>query len=79
MDSSSAAGVSQGALFKHFPSKTALLGAAVETLFERVSDAFRRAIEEAEGDAFDLDWCFQCFAQNVLRDASQRHLSNQDE
>ena len=44
------AGVSQGALFKHFPTKAALLGAAVDCLFERVLDAFRGAIAEAAGD-----------------------------
>jgi len=49
-DVCTAAGVSQGALFKHFPSKAALLGAAVETLFARVADAFSRAIAEAEVD-----------------------------
>ena len=36
------AGVSQGALFKHFASKTALLAATVEHLFAQLVDDFRR-------------------------------------
>ncbi len=45
------AGTSQGALFKHFPSKTALLAATIEHLFARLVDDFRRgfaAIDEQE-------------------------------
>jgi AcrR family transcriptional regulator len=38
-----AAGVSQGALFKHFPSKAALLSAAVAHLFDEVVTGYQRA------------------------------------
>jgi AcrR family transcriptional regulator len=38
------AGVSQGALFKHFPSKDALLAAAVEDLFASLIAEFRRGL-----------------------------------
>lgn len=36
------AGVSQGALFKHFPSKAALLAASTEHLFAQLVEDFRR-------------------------------------
>lgn len=39
------AGVSQGALFKHFRSKAALLAATVEHLFESLIEDFRRAFD----------------------------------
>jgi AcrR family transcriptional regulator len=42
------AGVSQGALFKHYPTKVALLVAAVERLYARLRDDFRRDLAEAE-------------------------------
>lgn len=57
-----AAGLSQGALFKHFPSKAELLAAAVEQLFEELVSSYqtsfealpeRRATPEA---AFELLW-----------------------
>jgi AcrR family transcriptional regulator len=38
------AGVSQGALFKHFPSKDALLAAAVEDLFASLVAEYRRGL-----------------------------------
>lgn len=38
------AGVSQGALFKHFPTKHALLAAAVEDLFASLIAEFRRGL-----------------------------------
>jgi AcrR family transcriptional regulator len=37
------AGVSQGALFRHFPTKGAVLAAAVADLFPRIPDGFRAA------------------------------------
>lgn len=43
------AGVSQGALFKHFPSKAALLAATTEHLFARLVDDFRRGFAEIAG------------------------------
>ncbi len=42
------AGVSQGALFKHFPSKALLLGAAVRHLFAGLIDDFRAAFAAAD-------------------------------
>jgi AcrR family transcriptional regulator len=46
------AGVSQGALFKHFPSKQALLAAAVEDLFGSLVAEYRRGLGavSASGD-----------------------------
>jgi AcrR family transcriptional regulator len=39
------AGISQGALFKHFPTKAGLLGAAVEHLFPRLITEYRAGLE----------------------------------
>jgi AcrR family transcriptional regulator len=56
------AGCSQGALFKHFPSKGALLGAAVESLFPRLIAEYRTVLRRlpTEGDraqgAVELLW-----------------------
>jgi AcrR family transcriptional regulator len=49
------AGVSQGALFKHFPTKPALLAAAVAHLFERLVDEYGRVFEQvaAGGDRIE--------------------------
>ena len=41
--------VSQGALFKHFPTKPALLAAAVAHLFERLVDEYGRVFEALAG------------------------------
>ena len=43
------AGVSQGALFKHFPTKAALLAATVEHLFAGLVDDYRAAFAESGG------------------------------
>lgn len=57
-----AAGVSQGALFKHYPSKAALLSAAIEYLFDELVADYQRAfaelpVESATAEAaFDLLW-----------------------
>lgn len=40
------AGISHGALFKHFPTKAELLGAAVEHLFPRLIAEYRSELEE---------------------------------
>lgn len=45
------AGVSQGALFKHFPSKAVLLAATVEHLFASLVDDYRRAFARAAHSA----------------------------
>lgn len=56
------AGVSQGALFKHFPTKHALLAAAVEDLFASLVAEYRRglaavsACEDRVGAAVRLLW-----------------------
>lgn len=42
------AGLSQGALFKHYPTKSALLVAAVERLYSELRADFRRGIAAAE-------------------------------
>lgn len=44
------AGTSQGALFKHFPSKAALLGAAVEQLFPRLIGEYQALVRRAPSD-----------------------------
>ena len=44
------AGVSQGALFKHFPTKSALVAAAAEQLFAETIDEFSRAFERTSDD-----------------------------
>src|SRR5689334_4222171 len=56
------AGVSQGALFKHYPSKAALLSAAVEHLFAELVSSYQRAFAAmpraaaTPEAAFDLLW-----------------------
>lgn len=65
------AGVSQGALFKHFPSKDALLAAAAAHLFEAVLADYRRALDRAAaagGDPIDaaVDALFALFEQPRL-------------
>lgn len=56
------AGVSQGALFKHFPTKHALLAAAVEDLFASLVSEYRRGLaavsasEDRVGAAVRLLW-----------------------
>ncbi len=49
------AGVSQGALFKHFPSKAALLGATVEHLFAGLFDTFRSAFDRIARQGGETD------------------------
>lgn len=46
------AGVSQGALFRYFPTKADLLTAAVEVMYGRLFDAYREGLEEV-ADADD--------------------------
>jgi AcrR family transcriptional regulator len=43
------AGVSQGALFKHFPTKQALLAASVEHLYERLLSSYAAQVEPTDG------------------------------
>jgi AcrR family transcriptional regulator len=56
------AGVSQGALFKHYPSKAPLLSAAVEHLFAELVSSYQRAFaampraSATPEAAFDLLW-----------------------
>ncbi len=55
------AGVSQGALFKHFPSKAALMSAAVEQLFTELVTSYEDIFQGMPRDAshaFDLLWTF---------------------
>jgi AcrR family transcriptional regulator len=57
-----AAGVSQGALFKHFPSKAELLAAAVEHLFEELVGGYQQTFaalpqgKATPSAAFELLW-----------------------
>ena len=44
------AGVSQGALFRHFPTKSALVAAAAEQLFAETIDEFSSAFERTSDD-----------------------------
>ncbi len=56
------AGVSQGALFKHFSTKAELVASAAEHLLELLVEDFHRVVREVEGDenrletTFDLLW-----------------------
>jgi AcrR family transcriptional regulator len=57
-----AAGVSQGALFKHFPSKAELLAASVEFLFEELVSGYQQTFaalpigKASPSAAFELLW-----------------------
>ncbi|PWE17324.1 TetR/AcrR family transcriptional regulator [Marinicauda salina] len=48
-DIAAAAGLSQGAMYRHFESKEALAGALFETIHRRIFDLVRAAIDEAAG------------------------------
>lgn len=48
LDVARRAGVSQGALFKYYPTKAGLLVASVERLYAQLRDDFRRDLAEAE-------------------------------
>lgn len=73
------AGVSQGALFRHFPTKGALLAAAVEDLFPRVLDGFRAAASEAaEGPdraATIVDLLFDAYRAPELEAAVELYVA----
>jgi AcrR family transcriptional regulator len=47
------AGLSQGALFKHFPNKAALMGAATELLFARLIEGYRKAFADLADERID--------------------------
>lgn len=47
------AGLSQGALYKHFPSKASLMGAAAERLFAQLIEGYQRAFEGLADEAID--------------------------
>jgi AcrR family transcriptional regulator len=65
------AGVSQGALFKHFPSKSALLAAAAEelfaTLFERFGAAFAADVDRDDPIVIALRRLWDVFCHPTLR------------
>jgi AcrR family transcriptional regulator len=74
------AGVSQGALFKHFASKAALLSAAVEQLFDGLVSDYEATFAELPGDAahaFDLLWEF--FTGDKLAIAFELYLAARTE
>lgn len=57
MEVSKHAGTSQGAIFKHFPTKAALVSAAVERLYAQLIDDYRDAIAELSPDVDLVDAC----------------------
>jgi AcrR family transcriptional regulator len=48
------AGISQGALFKHFPTKAELLAASVEHLFPKIIAEYRAGLEDASAPGQDF-------------------------
>jgi AcrR family transcriptional regulator len=74
------AGVSQGALFRHFPTKGALLAAAVDDLFPRILDGFREraAALPAGGDrpAAVVDLLFDAYDRPELRAAVELYVAS---
>jgi AcrR family transcriptional regulator len=77
------AGLSQGALFKHFPSKAALMSAAVEHLFEELVAGYEATFARLPGQtadaahAFDLLW--EIFTGPRLAIAFELYLSARTE
>jgi AcrR family transcriptional regulator len=77
------AGLSQGALFKHFPSKAALMSAAVEHLFEELVAGYEATFTHLPGQvadaahAFDLLW--EIFTGPRLAIAFELYLSARTE
>lgn len=72
------AGVSQGALFKHFATKGDLLATTAEGLFRTLIDAYREAMPRLEGPdraaaAVDLLW--SVFAEPRLLAAIELHAA----
>ena len=47
------AGVGVGTVYRHFPTKDALVGALAEAHFARLADTVEAALEEASGDGWD--------------------------
>jgi AcrR family transcriptional regulator len=54
-----AAGVSQGALFKHYPTKAGLLAAAVEHLFEEVVSGYEATLAALPAEQVDAEAAFE--------------------
>jgi AcrR family transcriptional regulator len=57
------AGVSQGALFRHFPAKSELLGATARHLFAALIEDFRRAFDAIEGEADVVGAAFRALGE----------------
>ena len=51
------AGTSQGSIFKHFPSKAALIAAAVSQMYDDLLDSYRQAVTEIDPGADLIDAC----------------------
>ena len=57
MEVSKHAGTSQGAIFKHFPAKAALVSAAVERLYDQLIDAYQDVLTQMDPDTELVDAC----------------------
>lgn len=53
-DVAAAAGLGVGTLYRHFPTKEALMVALVERKFERILDVTRRGIDREHGEPFEI-------------------------
>lgn len=75
------AGVSQGALFKHFDSKLSLLGAAIDHLFQEMIASYERAFETVAAERPDrrlsaaLDLLRATFAEPRLQAAFELYVA----
>jgi len=78
------AGLSQGALYKHFPSKASLMGAAAERLFGQLIEDYRRGFDalaaEAIGDVemrlrSALTMLWQVFDSPALAAATELYVA----
>jgi AcrR family transcriptional regulator len=65
------AGVSQGALFKHFPTKHALLAAAVEDLFASLLQEYRRGLSAVSASEDRVDAAMRLLWQIMTRPSLQ--------
>ena len=73
------AGTSQGALFKHFATKSALVSAAVAVLYDQLIDAYREAIQHIDPntDLVDaaIDTLWQLFQTPRLLAVYELHIA----
>jgi AcrR family transcriptional regulator len=57
------AGTSQGSIFKHFPSKAALISSAVAALYDGLLDDYAAAVSALPADANRVDACIDALWQ----------------